>query len=510
MKTIEIKNLKVYASLSGKSTSPNKSGKMILKEIFLSIEQENICIMGESGSGKTTLLNVISGNLPTSLKCMPDTDIKISPNTRIFTLFQDADLYLSSHHSLYYYLKLAMGINKWDPLQIRQYTDILKISITLPYKYQEKLHPDMTKYWKKLSKDNLSGGNKQKFMIMLGLLVNPDVMLLDETFTDIDEQSQDKIIELLFAGKRRILMVSHDYERVKRLVEEGKIGRVYYISNGILFPHFWEHGTILPQWVESMEENYQGIEAIIRDKEKEKLMDIQTPRYQLIRVFHAYGKCKVIDYNGDKPLPLTTCHNYAITGENGVGKTTLVKILMKLEPYKGNIHLWGNNGDGAVALKKILRATYMKQHQLVFQKTGNSMQAGLTLKDFLLAYFKPVDREIKWKRIEEFASHFSLDSDIITRNRFSQLSVGQQRRVMLIRALLLLDECPNGCLFIDEAMRGMDISLKRRLVEYLNCSPHQVFLISHDEQLRKALCHKELRIENIKGVTYFRLFDIRR
>jgi ABC-type glutathione transport system ATPase component len=507
VKNIKIKNLLVFERKGVPLEMPPHPSTCILKGINLEIDiaKENICIMGESGSGKSTLLNVISGSLSTKLVPSKNSII-IPPGIRFFTLFQDADLYLSSHNSLYYYLKLAFAHNGWDAGLVNELVKELQVSITLPPKKEKKLSPGTINYWKNLTKVNLSGGNKQKFMILLGLIVNPGVMLLDEIFTDIDDRSKENIIAKIFTGERRIIMVSHDYVLVKRLLEERKIDKVYNLSDGNLDHNCWKRSSKDITWVEDMEQNHREIEKIILNKKIAKVPGANTYRYKLDKIVHAYGKSKVIDQKDAPPLTLLTSCNYAITGENGVGKSTLVKILMKLEPYKGSISYCSLNGSTTGELAKLNRAKYMEDHQLVFQKTGNSLQTDRPLKEFLLSYFKTQDREEKWKEVEEYCRIFCLSPGLISNRTFSQLSVGQQRRLMLIRALLLLKE--NGCLFIDEAMRGMDISLKRRLVEHLKDKPYQVFLISHDEQLRKALCEKELNIKNINGCTYFDVDEV--
>ena len=151
----------------------------------------------------------------------------------------------------------------------------------------------------------------------------------------------------------------------------------------------------------------------------------------------------------------------------------------------------------------------MTHHQLVFQKTGNAMPMDRKIKNLLLGYFPSSDRKRMWIEVKKYCDEFSLSPTLLENSNFSQFSVGQQRRIMLIRALLLLDKNGGGCLFIDEAMRGMDISLKWKLIQYLNRKPHQVFLISHDKQLRHALCHKELRIKKNDKETIFELEDIK-
>ena len=503
MKEIKVENLFVYERK--KQNSPPDPQGCILKWIKLgiNIRDENICIMGESGSGKSTLLNAISGNLHKTLACTENSIYK-PPHIRFFTLFQDSDLYLSSHYSLGNYLKLAFGNEKWNAQLLEELINQLQISVAVPKKDEKKRSRGTIDYWKRLTKNNLSGGNKQKFIILLGLIFNPDVMMLDETFTDIDAESRESIIQKIFDSRNGIIMVSHDYLLVKRLLDQGRVDKVYNMADGVLYQEHWSK-EYMPDWVQQMDRHYEAIEKIISEKDG---LPPKKPghRFRFEKIRQAYGKSKVIHYHPKDPLIISTSCNYAVTGENGVGKSTLLKVLMKLEPYKGNISYGDDNGGKSKELVKMKRVHYMNQNQLVFQKTGNSLQTGKPLKDFLLSYFKQAGiREQKIEELKEYCKIFNLSEDLMTRP-FSRLSVGQQRRVMLIRALLILKK--NGCLFIDEAMRGMDISLKHQLVEFLRQEKYQIFLISHDEQLRKALCHKELRMKKNSGKTCFEIINL--
>jgi len=495
----------------------------ILKDIELSIDfsQGNICIMGESGSGKSTLLNALSQNLAPSLALNPNSIDTNLPNPCYFTLFQDADLYLSPHYPLGKYIRLAFRGKSWDPGRVGSLVEKLNISVTLPGKQEKEnaIHPNQPAYWDKLTREDLSGGNKQKFMILLGLLFNPDILLLDETFTDIDDLSRDSIVENIFDSQAGKIMVSHDYILVKRLVEQGRIRCVYSMSEGRLLPGYWDlHSQ--PQWVQDMEKNHQAINRIIENKQnpaKETVSNLltsgSTSRYRIHKLLFAYDRIPVIDFDSSSTIEGLTLYrtcNYALTGDNGIGKSTLFKILMKLEPYKsgnkaGILFIDGDRTHGE-ELSSLSRYRYVLLHQLVFQKTGNSLQTQMSIRDFLLSYFKdPSQKKEKITELEDLCASFKIPNSLLN-GAFLHLSVGQQRRIMLIRALLLLGH--NGCLFIDEAMRGMDIDLKRSLIQYLLGRPYQVFLISHDAQLRSALCHKEINMSRIEGKTHLEIHDL--
>jgi ABC-type multidrug transport system ATPase subunit len=205
--------------------------------------------------------------------------------------------------------------------------------------------------------------------------------------------------------------------------------------------------------------------------------------------------------NGRSTLKIHKNINYALVGENGSGKTTLFKILTKLSPYNGLITYWDGN---PYELRDMPRYLCVNKNQLVFQKTGNAIIEDTPIQEYLLSFFNEREKQLhgiepKITGLIEAFFPSEQKRQLIPNSLFRELSVGEQRRILLIRSLLLVDR--DGILFIDEAMRGMDVFLKERLVHYLKKEQLQIFLISHDKDLVDALCHRKIRLDSKNGKT---------
>jgi peptide/nickel transport system ATP-binding protein len=542
---VSCQNLTIVSLPDGKhqlNELPRDENKRnIVQNINLEIKKgENICIMGESGSGKTTLVREIAGIPPKGLQ--KENGTIHTHGNYIFTVFQDVDLYMDPYQTLYYYVKQAFKKrNRHNPPSAKtpavdhrlllQYIDEVgllkplleelkqgrgwnaeKLNRALQQNRQQEIRRIaklMIKALKTRTKQKLSGGEKQKFYLLIAFIANPEILVADEIFTDVDIASSGKISTLLFKKDFTVVFISHDIGMIKRLMDNRQLQKVYYLRDKEWRPQVWEypHGKtvsddLMPAWALDMWQAHQNIQS-------QKIEKITTSN-DLPVVFEISSVTRQFDDNRrvtfireNKPLTIRKGVNYALIGENGSGKTTLFKILTKLSRYKGKIGYW--NGK-LQELRKVPRYQCASQNQLVFQKTGNAIVEDLSIKEYLLSFFKKDQHPQYEQKIKELITDFFKKEKVqqVINSPFRALSVGEQRRILLIRSLLLVNK--EGILFIDEAMRGMDVFLKERLVNYLKKKKLQILLISHDKHLVEALCEKKISLTFDKktGKTFIR------
>lgn len=219
MSIIEIQNLKF--------TYP--SGKQVLTGVDLSIEKgELIGLIGDSGCGKSTLCHVLCGIIPNAIggtasgqvrikdKNMREAKLKDMAQTVGFVM-QDADrmIVCSTVED-----ELAFGPENLciPPEEIRK-----RVDDTL-----ELLQ--MTEH-RETNPNHLSGGQKQMVTIGSVLTLQPDILILDEPNSHLDEESRIRTMELLKQLKaqgKTIIIVEHDHELIEEadrwvLLQDGKV-----------------------------------------------------------------------------------------------------------------------------------------------------------------------------------------------------------------------------------------------------------------------------------------------
>ena len=180
------------------------------------IEADIVGVFGLSGSGKTTLMNIISGMvMPESGRIAFNQNVffdkesktQLAANKRnIGLVFQEHNLFphLSVKKNLLYsqpYLK-----NKGKKISFKAVTELLQIEHLLD-----------KKTWQ------LSGGERQRVAIGRSLLAQPELLLMDEPFSNLDRDRREQIISYLLKINKQfsvpIVIISHDLEDILKLTQ---------------------------------------------------------------------------------------------------------------------------------------------------------------------------------------------------------------------------------------------------------------------------------------------------
>jgi ABC-type multidrug transport system fused ATPase/permease subunit len=178
-KKIEYQNLNY--SYDGKKNILNKSDLIIKKNDFIGIK-------GESGSGKSTLINLISGLLKSnSTKIKVDNSICNPEDLRnIFSIVQQETNIIDQ--TLYENIGLDFNISTSNKITIDAILKKVNLYEDFITKKEENLGENGNK---------ISGGQKQRIGIARGLYFNKKILILDESTSNLDEENQLGIIELL-------------------------------------------------------------------------------------------------------------------------------------------------------------------------------------------------------------------------------------------------------------------------------------------------------------------------
>lgn len=196
-----------------KAYSQGTKSLEIINDLNLSLEKgKTLAILGQSGSGKSTLLSLLSGlDQPDSGKIVLDglnlgslgeselTDLRAK---KIGIVFQN--FHLLPHLSALENVALSLEILKIDnPFEVAK-SWLSRVGLG----DREDHFPDQ-----------LSGGEKQRVAIARALAISPDLILADEPSGSLDEETGDKVMELIFGLVREenstLILVTHNKELAK-------------------------------------------------------------------------------------------------------------------------------------------------------------------------------------------------------------------------------------------------------------------------------------------------------
>jgi len=236
-------------------------GKTKVKNMSFSIEKEGdiICLLGPSGIGKTTILRAIAGlqkikngHIKLKGKVLASDKINIEPENRNISLaFQENSLF--PHYTVEKNILLGEeknADNKDKQISFKEIIDILDISQILnQFPHQ------------------ISAGEAQRASLARSLLSKPDLLLLDEPLSNVDqshkEDIQEKLKKMLSKLKITTIIVTHDsYEAFylgskcgiilnNQLKQYDDPYNVYHLPNSIEVVNFLNRGILIPAKVTS-------------------------------------------------------------------------------------------------------------------------------------------------------------------------------------------------------------------------------------------------------------------
>ena len=245
--------------------------ELILNDVSFNIKKQGdiICILGPSGIGKTTILRSISGlrkidkgSIILNNKILTDENNFIDPEDRNIALsFQENALF--PHYTVEENIKFGIkrslfcSKNKNGPLQysMDELLDFFYIS-ELKHKYPHEI----------------SAGQSQRVCLVRSIIHNPDLLLLDEPFANLDqnlkEKVQENLKEIIKKCNITTIIVTHDkYEAFylgdycgillnKKIVQFDSPYNIHHIPNSREVVEFFNRGVLVPAEVKSEDTLY--------------------------------------------------------------------------------------------------------------------------------------------------------------------------------------------------------------------------------------------------------------
>ncbi len=368
--------------------------------------------------------------------------------------------------------------------------------------------------------DTLSGGQKTRVSLSKLLLTKPDILLLDEPTNHLDLNSIDWLETYLVNYPGAVLIVSHDRYFLNRVVT-----KVLEIERGQLMTfqgNYNDYATKkqhlrdirLKEYLNQQQEikhqeavieklkSFNREKSIKRAESREKMLDkIQVldkpmelntdihltlePSHisgsDVLRVDHLSKSFPTQDLFKDISFEIKRGEHVAIIGDNGTGKTTLLKILNQvIDPDGGSFTLGTNVEIGY----------YDQEHHVlhmdktIFQEISDDYPA------------------LTNTQIRKVLAAFLFTGDDVFK-LIGDLSGGERGRVSL--AKLMLSNA--NFLILDEPTNHLDITSKEILEKALNDYTGTVLYVSHDRYFINQTAGRILELVNHSFVNYIGNYD---
>lgn len=501
-------------------------------------ENEKAAIVGINGAGKTTLLRIIAG------ESSPDSGtVTLAKGSTLGYLKQHQNV--SSTSSIYDELlsvkedllqmerrlreiEHEMKHLSGEKLQalMEQYN---RISTEFEHRNGYAIQSEVTGVLKGLgftedefSKQicNLSGGQKTRVALGKLLLSEPDILLLDEPINHLDLHSISWLESYLLSYKKAVLIVAHDRYFLNRVaskiieLDNGTISSFsgnysdYAEKKAQLRETAWKAYLNQQQEIKHQEaviaklKSFNREKSIKRAESREKMLDkieVLDKPSEVRADMHLHFSPQVTSGNdvlkvehlakafpgsplfSDLNFTVSRGERIAIIGDNGTGKTTILKILNELERADSGSFTLGS---------KVHIGYYDQEHQL------------LHMDKTLVEEISDIYPDMTGTQIRNVLASFLFTGDDVFK-RVRDLSGGERGRLSL--AKLMLSQA--NFLILDEPTNHLDITSKEILEEALRNYTGTVLYVSHDRYFINRTATRILELKNQTMINYIGNYD---
>ncbi|KGO00946.1 ABC-F family ATP-binding cassette domain-containing protein [Porphyromonas sp. COT-290 OH3588] len=490
--------------LQVESLSKSFGDRVLFQQLSFSLERgQKVGLIAPNGSGKTTLMNILVGVEP-----YDEGLITYEDGVRWAYLPQLPDLPTGG-------TILEACFSRFDPVA----------QLTLQWQYavqtedtgqMERLLPQMEAsgawHYEQRAKEilgalgirdqhrqvaNCSGGEAKRIALAATLISDPDLLFLDEPTNHLDLQTIEWLEDYLSRSTMSLVLITHDryfLDRVCNEILEIDLGQIYRYKGGYDYYLDKREERLQTQaanvdrarnlyrreldWMRRQPqarggkaryriEAFHELEKKIRPARRGEAISLAGTEAGYIgkKIFEAHGVCKAY---GDKVILrdfeyIFSRHDkIGIVGENGVGKTTFLRMLLGQEPTDaghfdiGQTVRFGYYSQQAPSFDPESRVIdVVKDIAEVFTLAGSEAGQKLSASQILTQFLFPPERQY---------------------TQISKLSGGELRRLYLCTVLVTN---PNF-LILDEPTNDLDILTLQVLEEYLVSFAGCVLIVSHD------------------------------
>lgn len=455
---------------------------------------ERVGLIGRNGAGKSSLLRILGG-----LEKPDDGDLRVQQGLRVTYVAQEPQLDGASsifeavsaglHHVQSLIEQYSAGSGDLNALQN-------EIEVYDGWNWEQRVNETLHRlHLNPEARINaLSGGTAKRVALAQALVTAPDVLLLDEPTNHLDLDSIEWLESLLLDFKGSVITITHDrafLDRVAtRIVELDRGHLLSYPGNFALYQLQKEDQLTQESVINAKADKLlaaeevwirKGVEAR-RTRSQSRIARLEVLRANREARRDAVGRVKLDLASGDKSGKIVAeltevgkafgdkviARDFSATflrgdkigliGPNGVGKSTLLKMILgELAPDSGKIRQGAN-----------LQVAY-------FDQLRDALDMNATLEDFISPGSEWIEIGAQRKHVKSYLDDF-LFSPARATSPVRSLSGGERNRLLLAR----LFARPANVLVLDEPTNDLDIDTLELLEELLQNYNGTVFIVSHD------------------------------
>ena len=502
----------------------------LIDYVNLVIERgERVCIIGRNGAGKSTLLKIINGQvLPDEGKIERANDVKVAqleqsvPQNTTGNVFDVISEGLGKEGKLiqkFHYLTQQLNHDSSPKI----FSDLEQCQAELDridgWDINSRVESIITKMKLNPEADisSLSGGFKRRVLLARALVASPDLLLLDEPTNHLDIEAIQWIEQFLIKWEGSLLFISHDRHFMDNLAN-----RFVEIDRGKLIEFNCDYSTYLARKQDnlavedkqnalfdkrlSQEEVWirQGIKAR-RTRNEGRVRALKAMRQEFSERRKRLGTAKMgihqaeksgkivaeasdISFSfGDEQLVrrfsalIQRGDKIGLIGRNGVGKTTLIKLLLgELSPDKGAIKIGTN-----------LNVAYFDQYR-------SALDEEKSVQDNVSGGRDMLDVGGKSRHVISYLQDFLFTPERC-RQPVKVLSGGERNRLLLAKLFMVA----SNVLVLDEPTNDLDIDTLDLLEELLIQYKGTIILVSHDRTFLNNVVTSTLVFEGSGEIKQF-------